>query len=82
MTRCGAYFAITTQCLRLRNRPQEDAQLIQSGSAAKDHLLKEATWIGNAVGITPDAMASRLRNEMTRTYLKIADCCRSDINVE
>jgi hypothetical protein len=36
MTTCVAHFAITTQCLRLRNRPQEDAQLIQRGPAAKD----------------------------------------------
>ena len=34
---------------------------------------------GNAV---TRAGANRNRSSYTRTYLKIADCCRSDINVE
>jgi hypothetical protein len=29
-----------------------------------------------------DIVPDQLEVRMTRTYLKIADCCRSDINVE
>ena len=75
MTRCVAFYAITTQCLRQRNRPQEDAQLIQTGSAAQDRLLKQAGDIGIALEITPDAMVSRLSNEMTLMKALIKDSC-------
>jgi hypothetical protein len=75
MTTCVAFYAIETQCLRLRNRPQEDAQLIQDTSAAKDRLQNQAGEIGIALGITPDAMVSRLSNEITSMKALIKDSC-------
>jgi hypothetical protein len=48
------------------------AALMASSSTAYDHFLRAAT-----------AAAQLLAIELVpRTYLKIADCCRSDINVE
>jgi hypothetical protein len=75
MTTCVAFYAIETQCLRLRNRPREDAQLIQGTSAAKDRLQNQAGEIGIALGITPDAMVSRLSNEITSMKALIKDSC-------
>jgi TonB family protein len=75
MTKCAAYYAIGNECLRLRERPQEDAQLIQVGAAAKDRLSKQAVEIGIAVGITPDAILSRLSNEITSMKALINNSC-------
>jgi hypothetical protein len=75
MTTCVAYFAITRQCVLNRNRPEEDAQLVQQASAAYDRLLKEAISIGNVIGITPDAMVSRLHNQTTIMKALINDDC-------
>ena len=49
---------------------------------AKDETqdnTREWVWLSVYVDRTTDEVLSP---ELARTYLKIADCCRSDINVE
>jgi hypothetical protein len=47
------------------------------GTSANVYSTRRYTGAGSTVAITEES-----NQGLTRTYLKIADCCRSDINVE
>ena len=53
--------------------------LVTYGTPATRAAKQAITTIPIVMAISGDAIATGL---ITRTYLKIADCCRSDINVE
>ena len=51
--------------------------------ARLDAIMRDIAELrAELVASTPALAADERRGLCTRTYLKIADCCRSDINVE
>jgi hypothetical protein len=74
MTTCVVFYGIIRQCLINRGR-SEDAQVIQQTTAAGDQVLKDAMKIGTSIGMTQDAMASRIRNEMTSMRTLMNEDC-------
>jgi hypothetical protein len=63
MTTCAVYYAMVRQCLLNRARPNEDGKLIQDTDGSIDRLVKDATRLGSSLGMTKDAMGSRMVND-------------------
>jgi hypothetical protein len=64
MVTCVAFHQIMHRCISNRQRPNEDAVTLQRTAATIDHLVKEAVSVAQAIGMTPDAMQSRMVMEM------------------
>jgi 2-keto-4-pentenoate hydratase len=63
MTTCAAFNMFARQCFINRGRISEDAKAIQLATAAMERLLNNAQGIGRSIGMTEDAMTSRLNIE-------------------
>jgi hypothetical protein len=50
--------------------------------SAQINQLNHSFPLNRGLGNNPTDRDTYIRYNLTRTYLKIADCCRSDINVE
>jgi 2-keto-4-pentenoate hydratase len=63
MTTCAAFNMFARQCFINRGRINEDAKAIQLATTSMQRLLDDAQRIGRSIGMTEDAMASRLNIE-------------------
>ena len=75
MTTCAVYYGVVRQCIRNRGRPNEDGKTIQTTDGVIDRLVKEARSIGTSLGMTEDAMSSRMVNDMTTMKTWINNDC-------